>query len=76
MQPLPLRYDFVGIWEVAVDVFHLERVGVADLVVRAAVVGRLDHDDVTPWASEVNGVTFARELSAYQAEWQSCSTEG
>lgn len=74
-QPLPLRYDFVGIWEVAVDVFHLDRVGVTDLVVRAAIVGRLDHDDVAPRASEVDGVTFARELPAYQAEWESCSTE-
>lgn len=57
--PLPLRYDFVGVREVAVNVFHLERVSVTNLVVCAAVVGGFDHDDVTPRAPEINGVALA-----------------
>jgi len=67
---LPLRYDLVGVGQIAVDVLHLERVGVADLVVGPAVVGRLDHDDITARAAEINGVSFAGELPPDQAERQ------
>lgn len=65
---VPLRYDFVGVREVAVNVFHLERVSVANLVVCAAVVGGFYHDDITPWAAEIDGVALAGQLSPHQAE--------
>ena len=72
---LPLWYNLVGIGEVAVDVLHLERVSVADLVIGPAVVSCLDHDDVTPRATEINGISLARELSPDQAEGQRCTAE-
>ena len=65
---LPLGHDLEGVGQVALHVLHLEGVGVADLVVGAAVVGRLDHDDVTSWAAQLDGVALARQLSAHQAE--------
>ena len=63
--PLPLGHDLVGIWKVAVHVLHLERVGVADLVVRPAVVGTFDHDDVTSRTPQVDGVALAGQLSPH-----------
>lgn len=72
---LPLWYNLVGIGEVAVDVLHLERVSVTDLVVSAAVVGRLDHNDITPRAAEINCISLAWELSPDQPERQGCSAE-
>lgn len=65
LQFLPLRHDLVGIWKIAVDVLHLERVGVADLVIRSAIVGTFDHYDITSWTPQINGVALARQLSPY-----------
>lgn len=62
---LPLRHDLVGIWKIAVDVLHLERVGITDLVIRSAIVGALNHYDITSWTPQVDGVTLTRQLSPY-----------
>lgn len=62
---LPLRHDLVGIWKIAVDVLHLERVGVADLVIRSAIVGALNHYDITSRTPQVDGVTLTRQLSPH-----------
>lgn len=72
---LPLWYNLVGIGEVAVDVLHLERVSVTDLVVSPAIVGRLDHNDITPRAAEINCISFAWELSPDQPERQGRTAE-
>lgn len=72
---LPLRYDFIGIREVAINVVHLERVSVAYFVVCAAVVGGFDHDDITSRAAEINGVALTGQLSAHQTKRQCCTTE-
>lgn len=72
---LPLRHDLERVGEIAVDVLHLKGVSVADLVVRAAVISALDHDDVTSWTTQVDGVTLARELTPYQAKWHGCPAE-
>lgn len=72
---LPLWYNLVGIGEVAVDVLHLEWVSVADLVISPAVVGRLDHNDITPWAAEINCISLTRELSPDQPERQGRTAE-
>lgn len=72
---LPLWHDLVGVWKIAVYVLHLERVGIADLVVRSAIVGAFDHNDITSWTPQINGVTLARQLSPHQAKWQGSSTE-
>lgn len=72
---LPLWYNLVGIGEVAVDVLHLERVSVTDLVVSPAVVGRLNHNDITPRATEINCISFAWKLSPDQPERQGRTAE-
>lgn len=72
---LPLWYNLVGIGEVAVDVFHLEWVSVTDLVVSPAVVGRLDHNDITPWAAEINCISLTWELSPDQPKRQGRTAE-
>ena len=74
-ESLPLRYDFVGIGEVAVDIFHLERVSITDLVIGAAVVCRLNHDDVAPRAAEIDGVALAGKLPPDQAKGQGSTAE-
>ena len=56
------RHDLVGVGQVTARVLHLRRVGVADFVVGAAVVGALDHDDVGPRAAQLDGVALARQL--------------
>lgn len=66
----------MGIREVAFNVFHLEGVGVAYLVVCAAVVGGFDHDDITPGAAQIDRVTLTRQLPPHQTERQRCTTEG
>lgn len=72
---LPLWYNLVGIREVAVDVFHLEGVSVTDLVVSPAVVGCLDHNDITPRAAEINCISLTRELPPDQPERQGRAAE-
>lgn len=72
---LPLWYDLVGIGEVAVDVLHLEWVSVTDLVIGSAVVGRLDHNDITPRAAEINCISFTWELPPDQPERQGRTDE-
>lgn len=72
---LPLWYNLVGVGEVALDVLHLERVSIADLVVSPAVVGRLDHNDITPRAAEINCISFTWELPPDQPERQGRSAE-
>lgn len=62
---LPLRHDLVGIWKIAVGVLHLERIGIADLVICSAVVGAFDHYDITSWTPQINGVTLTRQLPPY-----------
>lgn len=62
---LPLRHDLVGIREIAVDVLHLERVGVTDLVIRSAIIGTFDHYDITSGTAQIDGVTLARQLSPH-----------
>lgn len=62
---LPLWHDLVGVWKIAVYVLHLERVGIADLVVRSAIVGAFDHNDITSWTPQINRVTLARQLSPH-----------
>lgn len=62
---LPLWHDLVGVWKIAVYVLHLERVGIADLVVRSAIVGAFDHNDITSWTPQINGVTLTRQLSPH-----------
>lgn len=47
----PLGHYLVGIREVAVYIFHLEGVGIADLVICAPVISALDHDDITSWTA-------------------------
>lgn len=64
----PVRHDLEGIWLVTLHVLHLKRISIADLVIRAAVVGRLNHDDIASWAAQFNGVTFARQLSPHQTK--------
>lgn len=72
---LPLWYNLVGIGEVAVDILHLERVSIADLVVCPPVVGCLDHNDITPRATEINCISFAWKLSPDQPERQGRTAE-
>ncbi len=48
---LPLRHDLERIGQITVDVLHLKGVSVADLVVCPAVIGTLDHDDITSWTA-------------------------
>lgn len=55
---IPLAHDLVSVWKVATRVLHLRRVGVTDLVVRASVVGALDHDDVSAGTAQLDGVTL------------------
>lgn len=62
---LPLWHDFVGIWKIAVDVLHLEGVSIADFVVCSAVVGTFNHDDITSWTPQVDGVALTGQLSPY-----------
>lgn len=57
---IPLAHDLVSIWKVATRILHLRRVGVADLVVCASVVGALDHDDVGAGTAQLDGVTLTR----------------
>lgn len=73
--PLPLWYNLVGIGEVAVDILHLEWVSVTDLVISTTVVGRLDHNDITPRAAEINCISFTRELSPDQPKRQGRTAE-
>ncbi|MEQ2177518.1 hypothetical protein GOODEAATRI_004433 [Goodea atripinnis] len=76
MLTVPFLHECVDrIGEVAVDILHLERVSVTDLVVSAAVVGCLDHDDITPGTAEINGISFTRELSPDQPERQGRTAE-
>lgn len=58
----PLGHDLERVRQVALGVLHLEGVGVADLVVSAAVVGRLHHDHVAAGATQLNGVALTRQL--------------
>lgn len=69
--PSPLRHDLEGVRQVALHVLHLERVSVADLVVRAPVIGVFHHDDVTARAPQLDGVAFARQLPAHQPKRES-----
>ena len=61
----PERHDLVRIGEVAPRVFHLGGVWVADLVIGAAIVGALDHDDICARAAQFNGVGLAGQLPAH-----------
>lgn len=72
---LPLWYNLVGIGEVAVDILHLEWVSVTDLVISPAVVGRLNHNDITPRAAEINCISLTWELPPDQPERQGCPAE-
>lgn len=71
----PLRHYLVGIREVAVDIFHLEGVGIADLVICAPIISALDHDDITSWTAQVNWVALAGQLPPDQTKRQCCTTE-
>lgn len=73
---LPLRHDLVGVGEVAARVLHLRQVGVADLIVRAAVVGALDHDDVSAGAAQLDGVALARQFPPHHRHGDGRPTEG
>lgn len=48
---LPLRHDLECIGQITVDVLHLKGVSVADLVICPAVIGTLNHDDITSWTA-------------------------
>lgn len=71
---VPLRHDLEGIWQVTLYILHLKGVGVTDLVVRATVVGCLDHDDITAGAAELDGVTLACQLPPHQTKWHCRAT--
>lgn len=73
---LPLRHDLVRVRQVTPRVLHLRRVGVADLVVGAPVVGALDHDDVGARAAQLDGVALARQLPPHHRHGDGSSTEG
>lgn len=72
----PLGHDLVGIWQVAARILHLCRVCVADLVVGAAVVGTLDHDDVSARTAQLDGVALTRQLPPHHRHGDGSSTEG
>lgn len=72
----PLRHDLVRIWQVTPGVLHLRQVCVTDLVVSAAIVGALDHDDVRAGAAQLDGVALARQLPPDHRHGDGCSTEG
>lgn len=65
---LPLRHDFEGVWKVALDIFHLEGISVADLVIRAPIVGILHHDDITAWTAQLNRITLTCQFPPNQAK--------
>lgn len=69
---LPLRHDLERVGQIAVDVLHLKGVSIADLVVCPAVIGTLDHDDITSWTAQVDGVTLARQLPPHQTKRHRC----
>ena len=68
--PSPLGHDLEGIRQVALHVLHLERVGVADLVICAPIVGILHHDNVAARAPQLDGVAFTCQLPAHQPKWE------
>lgn len=79
--PSPLRHDLEGIRQVALHILHLERVSIADLVVRASIVGIFHHDDIAAWAPKLDGVAFTCQLPAHQPKWepspaQACGERG
>lgn len=73
---LPLRHDLVCIRQVTPRVLHLCRVGVTDLVIGAAVVGALNHDDVGARAAQLDGVALAGQLPPHHRHGDWRSTEG
>ena len=79
--PSPLGHDLEGVRQIALHVLHLERVSVADLVIRAPIVGVLHHDDVAARAPQLDGVAFTCQLTAHQPKRepgpaQACREEG
>lgn len=74
-EQVPLRHDLVRIRQITPRVLHLRGVRVADLVVRAAVVGALDHDDIRARTAQLDGVALAGQLPPHHRHGDGRSAE-